>query len=227
MISELKHQIKQSKLELLSTFLKEKITRKQELERELKEINSELLEFTERYGAFYEKVLQADLDAFLNKEVKEEVKPQVKGEVKEEVKPQVKGEVKEEVKPQVKRRKPMSKETKAKISKAMKVKSKVKSKPFSEVKACDLDEDVKDLEEFRGSMEKLPIVKKHYEDEDKDEDDDRRFDLGKGGIEESLKGIDDALKSKDEDGKEFFEDFLKNHIFKGQKMEGMPNHTQI
>ena len=215
MISELKHQIKQSKLELLSTFLKEKITRKQELERELKEINSELLEFTERYGAFYEKVLQADLDAFLNKEVKEEVKPQVKGEVKEEVKPQVK------------RRKPMSKETKAKISKAMKVKSKVKSKPFSEVKACDLDEDVKDLEEFRGSMEKLPIVKKHYEDEDKDEDDDRRFDLGKGGIEESLKGIDDALKSKDEDGKEFFEDFLKNHIFKGQKMEGMPNHTQI
>ena len=168
-ISELKHQIKVQKLELLSKFLKEKLTRKQELESELREINSELSEFTERYGHFYETVSPDDLDVFLNEEVKSEVK--------------------EEVKPQVKRRKPMSKETKAKISKAMKSKSKVKSKPISkakakedeeytsvekaEVKEVEKEDLVKDLDMFRKELSKASSVKKSFYSDGESEDESR------------------------------------------------------
>ena len=168
-ISELKHQIKVQKLELLSKFLKEKLTRKQELESELREINSELSEFTERYGHFYETVSQDDLDVFL----------------------------KEEVKPQVKRRKPMSNDTKAKISKAMKLKHQVKSKPISELKARDLNEDVEDLENFRDNMKKLPSIPRWKSNlEDEDEEDDGKFDLGAQGLEGSLSELDKLLSDE-------------------------------
>ena len=68
-----------------------------------------------------------------------------------------------------------------------------------ELKARDLDEDLEDLENFRDYMKKLPSTprrKSNLEDEDGDEEDDGKFDLGNQGLEGSLKELDKLLSDE-------------------------------